>query len=87
MIKEAKALATAHTTHELSSCLSDLTTSSRGVSSFCATFENMEPLDMVNIVAKALFIRNHVDDGMPINQAVRELAARMRFVQEVDDES
>ena len=85
MIKEAKALAEAHTSFELSACLNDLTTNGRGVSGYCAKFE--DPLDAVNIVAKALFLRNNVDDGMTMSQAVRELASRMRFVQEIDEES
>ena len=44
-----------------------------------------ENSDNVNILAKAVYIREKVDGGETVNNAIRELGRRMRQVQVSDD--
>ena len=49
-------------------------------------FENTELEDVMNILAKANFVRSQVEQGMSLAVAMRELGKRMRFVQGTEHE-
>ena len=49
-------------------------------------YENNDLEEVMNVLAKANFIRSQVEQGMTIAVAMRELGKRMRFIQGVDYE-
>lgn len=76
--KEIRELAARYSAAELDACLNAEIT--EGVN---ACHVEGDVGDVVNTLAEAEFVRERVEDGASLPDAVRELARRMRAVQEL----
>ncbi|MCX8069874.1 MAG: hypothetical protein N2738_05160 [Thermodesulfovibrionales bacterium] len=80
-IAEIRSLASRFTTHDLELCMNQQINEGQNI---CKSSGHTE--EIVNELAKANFVRELVDSGMPLNEAVRELAKRIRaFKQQIDN--
>ena len=75
-VSEIKKLAAKYTPEQIEGCIQDQVSSGHNV---CLTGPAAE--EIVGELAKAEFIRDLVDGGMELSDALRELARRIREVQ------
>jgi hypothetical protein len=75
-IKEIRELAKRFTPEQIEGCISDQIVKGQNV---CMRTEDAEKT--INELAKTEYIRNLVDGGMSLADALRELARRMRLMQ------
>ncbi len=75
-IKQIKNIAQKYTPDEIEGCITQQVESGKNV---CLTDDNSEKI--INELSKAEVIRNLVDEGLSLADALRELARRMRAVQ------
>ncbi len=75
-IKHIRQVAQKYTPEQIEGCISQQMETGENV---CLTDETSEKI--INDLSKAAVVREFVDQGMDIADALRELARRMRFVQ------
>lgn len=75
-IKHIRQVAQKYTPEQIEGCISQQMETGGNV---CLTDETSEKI--INDLSKAAVVREFVDQGMDIADALRELARRMRFVQ------
>jgi hypothetical protein len=76
-VKEIKDLAKKFTPEQIEGCITSQLETGENV---CV--RNADTEVIINELAKAEFVRELVDGGMSLADALRELAKRMRFVQQ-----
>ncbi len=75
-VKEIRDLAQRFTPGEIEGCISDQLATGENV-----CLRNASTEQVINELSKAQFVRNLVEQGMQLSDAVRELAKRIRRVQ------
>lgn len=75
-IKEIKELAKKFTPEQIENCITQQIQEGINICDISGPTEHV-----INELSKAVFVRDLMDKGLPISDAVRELAKRIRLVQ------
>ena len=75
-IREIRELAKRFRPEEIDSCIAQQIETGENVCDVTGSTERV-----IDELAKALFVRNLMENGTPLSEAVRELARRIRLVQ------
>jgi hypothetical protein len=76
--KEIRELARKYSPEQIESCISQQLETGRNV-----CLQDHNSLHIINELSKASFIRERMEKGMPLPDAIRELADKMRRLHEV----
>jgi len=76
MLQDLKEIAKRFTPEQIEGCITQQIETGKNI---CLTDENSEKI--INDLSKAEVVRNLMDEGMSLADALRELARRMRLVQ------